>query len=174
MTWRHGAGKALIIVRKGRGIFSDNQVAACAQATIQRPQGRGRSRSSEGVIKKRTKKEKECHQRSLALGYRMSKSLSNLAATSSVDITPFTEQMRRDKLSMSASCSALDLPLPPRPKLMSTLYEDEEKRKSEFLNVRNVAYTTNDELSSRPPFPPPYSETVQPGPLYEQLDLVEA
>ena len=147
----------------------------CAQATIHKPPaGRVRSSSAQAPVKKRTKKEKENIQRSLALGHRKSKSLTNLAAAAfDLDTNPFSEQVRRNKQSMSASCSALDLPLPPKPVKMSTLYEDPEQRKSAFLNVQNVAYTTNEELelSSRPPCPPPYSATPQ-GPVYEQLDLV--
>ena len=111
----------------------------------------------------------------MALGYRKSKSLTNLAAAAfDLDTNPFgSERVRRNKQLMSASCSALDLPLPPKPIEMSTLYEDQEQRKSAFLNVQNVAYTTNEELevSSRPPCPPPYSAIPQ-GPVYEQLDLV--
>ena len=147
----------------------------CAQATVQKPPGRVRSSSAQAPVKKRTKKEKENIQRSLALGFRKSKSLTNLAAAAfDLDTNPFgSEQVRRNKKSMTASCSALDLPLPPRPVKMSTLYEDQDQRKSAFLNVQNVAYTTNEELevSSRPPCPPPYSATPQ-GPVYEQLDLV--
>ena len=103
------------------------------------------------AVKKRTKKEKENIQRSLALGYRKSKSLTNLAAAFDVDTDPFSEQVYRKKQSLSTSCSALDLPQPLR---MPTLYEGEQQRKSAFLNVQNVAYTTNEELSSRPPCPP--------------------
>ena len=163
-----------MIVRKGRGIaFSDHQIAACAQATVHKPPTRRvRSSSAQAPIKKRTKKEKENIQRSLALGYRKSKSLTNLAAAFDADTSPFTGQLRRNHQSLSASCSALDLPLPPKPTQMSTLYEDQEPRKSAFLNVQNVAYTTNEELSSRPPCPPPYSEAPPQGPVYEQLDLV--
>lgn len=177
VTWRHGSGRALVIVRKGRGLaFSDRQIAACAQATVHKPPtGRARSSSAQAAVKKRTKKEKENIQRSLALGYRKSKSLTNLAAAAfDADSNPFTGQVRRNNQSLSASCSALDLPLPPKPTSiqMSTLYEDQEQRKSAFLNVQNVAYTTNEELSCRPPHPPPYSETPAQGPVYEQLDLV--
>ena len=168
----------MVIVRKGRGLaFSDRQIAACAQATVHKPPtGRARSSSAQAAaIKKRTKKDKENIQRSLALGYRKSKSLTNLAAAAfDVDTTPFSQQTRRNNQSLSASCSALDLPLPPKPTdiRMSTLYEDQEQRKSAFLNVQNVAYTTNEELSSRPPCPPPYSEANPQGAVYEQLDLV--
>jgi hypothetical protein len=164
----------LVIVRKGRGLgFSDRQIAVCAQATVHKPpSGRVRSSSAQAPVRKRTKKDKDNIQRSLALGYRKSKSLTNLAAAAfDVDTSPFSEQVRRNKKSMTASCSALDLPLPPKPIRMSTLYEDQEQRKSAFLNVQNVAYTTNEELSSRPPCPPPYSVTPQ-APVYEQLDLV--
>ena len=46
---------------------------------------------------------------------------------------------------MSASCSALDLPLPPKPTSMrmSILYKDQEQGKGAFLNVQN-AYTANE------------------------------
>ena len=178
VTWRHSPGRALIIVRKGRGNFSDHQVAACAEATVRtRPHHRPRSSSDQQAYKKRPKKNSDSIKRSMALGYRRSKSLTNLNAFD-VDTNPFTGQVRCHKADMSASCSALDLPLPPRPVRMSVLYEEDGCRgQHELLSVNeNVAYTTsvNMNIGNRPPYPPPYSKTPQPGPVYEQLDLVES
>ena len=176
VTWRHGSGRALIIVRKGRGHFTNHQVAACAQATVHtKPQHRSRSSSEQAAFNKRPKKNSDSIKRSMALGYRRSKSLSNLQAFD-VDTNPFTGQVRCHKADMTASCSALDLPLPPRPLRMSVLYEGDGHHR-ELLSVNeNVAYTTsvNANIDFRPPCPPPYSKIPQPGPVYEQVDPVES
>ena len=114
------------------------------------------------MTRRRKKEDTEKIKRSLALGYRRSKSLSNLKSFD-VDTNPFTGQVRRHKPDFSASCSALDLPLPPKPVQMSTLYED-KYRHSDFLSVNeNVAYTTNES-------PPPYSKNPQQSHVYEQID----
>lgn len=179
VTWRHNPGRALIIVRKGRGNFSDHQVAACAEATVNtKHHRRPRSSSDQQAYKKRPKKDSDSIKRSKALGYRRSKSLTNLNAFD-VDTNPFTGQVRRHKTEMTASCSALDLPLPLRPVRMSVLHEDDGcLKQQEFLSVNeNVAYYTtsvNMNIDNRPPYPPPYSKISQPGPVYEQLDYVES
>ena len=175
VTWRHGSGMSLVIVRKGGGNFSDHQVAACAMATVHKPPGRAHSSSAQKAeVTKRSKKDSDSLKRCAALGHRRSKSLNNLNIVG-IETNPFPSgQLRRhNNPSITASCSALDLPLPPKPHRMSTLYEDgENPRQSEFLGVmQNVAYTTHSDIDSRPPCPPPYSKSPQQSHLYEQLDL---
>ena len=170
-----------MIVRKGRtqqgGAFSDSQVAACAQATLQKPHNRATSRSAQKNVERRSKKDTESIKRSAALGHRRSKSLSNL---NSFDLSsnPFTNTgpLRRSKQDhSSASCTALDLPLPSKPNTMSVLFEDDPTLNRQSLRVKeNVAYTTAlQDIDSRPQLPPPYTESDGQSHFYEQLDLVQ-
>ena len=167
---------SLVIVRtsRGGGNFSDRQVAACAQATVRKPSSLARSTSAQTAVTRRSKKDSDSLKRCAALGYRHSKSLNNLNAIGFEMNLSHGQLSHRNKPALSASCSALDLPLPRKPGRISTLYEDNENpRQSEFLGVnQNVAYTTSRDIDSRPPCPPPYSKSPQPSHLYEQLDLV--
>ena len=146
-------------------------MAACAQATIQKPHGRARSSSEQASITRRSKKSSDSVKKSMALGYRRSKSMTNLNAAD-VDTNPYTGQVRRTNPSLNASISALDLPLPNKPMQMSTPYGHGQ---NDFLSLdENVAYTTNRDIDSRPPFPPPYSMSPPQSHLYEQLDVAIA
>lgn len=97
--------------------------------------------------------------------------MTNLNAAD-VDTNPYTGQVRRTNPSLNASISALDLPLPNKPMQMSTPYGHGQ---NDFLSLdENVAYTTNRDIDSRPPFPPPYSMSPPQSHLYEQLDVAIA
>ena len=164
-----------MILTKGRGgAFSDSQVAACAQATLQKPHRGMRSCNSQTAVERRPKKDSNAIKKSAALGYRRSKSMTNLNSFNSGN-SPFTGQMYPKNKDMTASCSALDLPLPSQPRRMSALFEDRQREKpGDYLRVNeNVAYTTVPDIDSRPPMPPPYTESDKQSHFYEQLDHVQ-
>lgn len=160
-------------------------MAACAQATIQKPHhGRARLSSKQAPItsKKKTKRSSDSEKKGMALGYRCTKSMTNLS-TPEFDTNLFSEQAHGQAgyivPKMRASCSALDQPLPQpqKPVQTSTLfgYKEQPCGQNELFRLEaNVAYTTNHAQITSSPLSPPLcvnSPLSLQSHYYEQVDV---